>query len=138
MNKPTQQLLPFPDESRPQPRTRPLASSAPYQPSEEALAAINRLEDWLLEPRTRKSTPLAEEVLFAVRKALLEGKNGYWHRAEDLLEALVLRNGRTQGEDIPPGPVPEGEDFLATVQELLGCLHERLSGKGPVRQGGRS
>jgi hypothetical protein len=34
----------------------------------------------------------------------LEGKNGWFHAAEDQLEALKLRNGRAEGDDIPAGP----------------------------------
>ncbi len=105
-----------------------------YAPSAEARAAFERLEDWLLGPYTdRPRTELAEEALRSVARALIEGKNAWHHAAEDHLEALALRNGKTAGEDIPPGPASEGEDFQHTIEELLDHLHERFLSKSECR-----
>jgi hypothetical protein len=104
--RPIQQLIPFGAA----PET-PRADALRYRPSAETFSAVERLESWLLAPRGRM-TELAEEALFCVRKALIEGKGSYHHQAGDLLEALKLRNGRTEGNDIPAGRrVLAGEDF---------------------------
>jgi hypothetical protein len=131
--KPTQQLFDF-DAPRPL-ELAPAAPTARYQPGEETMSAIHQLEEWLTDPRTGKAvTELGEEALLTIRKALVEGKNGYVQRAEDLLEALALRNGRTSGDDIAPGPVPAEGDFQVTVEELLDALAERIL----TPNGGRS
>jgi hypothetical protein len=68
------------------------------------MSAIHQLEEWLTDPRTGKAvTELGEDALLAIRKALVDGKNGDIQKAEDLLEALALRNGRNSGDDIAPG-----------------------------------
>jgi hypothetical protein len=84
--QPTQQLLPFPEETK---DVTPTPPAAGYRPTEEARAAFSRLEGWLVGPRG-PVTELADETLPAVAKALLEGKMGYFHKAEDGLEALKL------------------------------------------------
>jgi hypothetical protein len=126
--KPVQQLFDF---DRAALVESPSAPPAQGQPKEATMSAIDRLADWLTDPRTRKpTTELAEEALYAARKALVERKNGYVQKAEDLLEALSLRNGKTSGDDIVPGPSPAGEDFQALVEELLDALAERLNARG--------
>ncbi len=134
-DKPTQQLLPF-SAVTPVAISPPLPEQVPvqYEPSAEALAAFERLEDWLLDPRTEKPrTDLAEEALRSVGKALLEGKNAWFQAAEDHLETLALRNGKTAGEDIPPGPTPVGDDFQRTLEGLLDHLHERFLSRSDSR-----
>jgi hypothetical protein len=117
-NKPTQQLFDFDRPDAPQP--------PPAQPGEEVLAALDRLAGWLTDPLTNKPvSDLGGEALSAVRKALVERKNGYVHRAEDLLEALLLRNGKTGGDDIAAGQ--EGDDFHHVVDKLLDALAERVT-----------
>jgi hypothetical protein len=133
VTKPTQQLLPFPDGPGTGPGHEPPPPPAGYRPTPEARDAVARLEAWLTDPFSRRLTPAGEEALGAVKKALLEGKNSYWHRAESLLQALALRNEGTRGDDVPPGPPPEGPDFLRTVEDLLDCLDERFAGRGPAR-----
>lgn len=120
--KPTQKLLPFdaPAESH--------LEAVRYEPSDEARGAFERLEGWLKGPRG-PVTELAEETLRAVEKALIEGKNGWFHAAEDNLEALKLRNGKTEGDDILTG---EG-DFQQAVDDVLDCLHERFVERGRDR-----
>jgi hypothetical protein len=88
---------------------------------------------WLTDPRTGKMTPEGKDALMAVRKALVEGKNGWWHIAEDRLETLLLRNGRTHGDDIPAGVTVEGGYFQRSVDDVLDCLHERLVSRGNAR-----
>ncbi len=128
----SQQILPFDDLPA---RTPPAAEPPPapavdirsYQPSSEALAALSRLEAWLADPRTGRITPLGQETLHALRQALVEGRNGWLHAAEDGLEVLAVRNGRPQGDDIPTGQLPgEGADFKQTIEDLLDALHERI------------
>ncbi len=75
----------------------------------------------------RRATELAEEALFAVRKALVEGRAGYHHQAEDLLEALKILNGPSDGPDISCGPRAAGDDdFHAAVEAALDALHGRF------------
>jgi hypothetical protein len=101
-------------------------SPAHDEASDEAVAAFERLEEWLTGPRG-PVTELAEETLRAAAKALLEGQNGYFHKAEDGLEALKLRNGKTEGDDIPDGlAVAKADDFQADVDAVLDALHERM------------
>lgn len=130
-DKPTQKLLPFDDPPAESSHFR----AGLYDPSEEALAAFERLEAWLIHPRTnRPETELAEQTLRAVARALLEGKNGWFHAAEDYLETLKLRNGKTEGDDISAGIVPaQGDDFHADIETLLDLLHERLSSRDRPR-----
>src|SRR5271166_5940241 len=93
---PAQAPLPF-EEVTPVPITPPIPQQAPvpqravrYEPSNEALAAFQRLETWLRDPRTGKPiSDEAETTLHAVTRSLLEGRNGYWHVAENRLEALL-------------------------------------------------
>lgn len=66
-------------------------------------------------------------------EALLEGHRGWHHVAEDGLEALKLRNGRNDGDDIPDGPAPEGRDFQQTVEDCLDELHEVMLTPGRER-----
>src|SRR5262245_13264177 len=128
---PKQQLIPFPEETVE--TTTPILPSAGYRPSDEAAAAYDRLEAWLTGPRG-PVTELAEETLQAVARALLEGKNGYFHKAEDGLETLKLRNGKTDGEDIPAGIAAEqGDDFQADVEAVLDALHGQMLARGRVR-----
>jgi hypothetical protein len=97
------------------------------------MSARGQLECWRTDPRTGKAvTELGEEALFTVRKALLEGKNSSVQRAEDLLEALTLRNGRKGGDDVAAGPVPGEGNVHATVEELLDVLADRVAAKGPA------
>lgn len=128
----TQQLLPFTETT--ESLTLP---PAPYQPSDEALAAFERLEDWLLEPHSRRpTTELAEETLRALARALLEGKLGWFHAAEDNLEVLKLRNGKTEGDDMPAdSKVDEGMCFHRAVDDVLDCLHEVMFSRWHDRPG---
>lgn len=118
-----QQLLPFPDvPADASPPTLPTAD----QPTDKAVAAFARLEGWLVGPRGAV-TALAEETLRAVAMTLLEGKNGYFHAAEDGLEVLKLRNGKTDGDDIPVGiGGTDGDDFQGAVEVVLDCMYERM------------
>jgi hypothetical protein len=118
-DKPVQKLLPFDAPAD----LGPISAALRHEPSADAVAAYDRLENWLLDARGRPLTELGEETLRAVGKELIEGKNGWWHKAEDNLEALKLRNGKTEGEDIRSG---EG-DFQQVVETVLDCLHERLT-----------
>jgi hypothetical protein len=118
---PTEPLLPF-AEVKPVEMAPPIPRrvSAHYQPSEAARAAFERLEGWLCDPATGKPvSAAAEETLYVLNRALLDGKNGYWHVAEDRLEALLAS---------PPSSVrPEDEmPFRHEVDDALECLHERL------------
>jgi len=124
----TQQHLPFSETP-----TEPQAKPARPEPSEDALGAIAMLETWLSDPRTGRMTDLGRNALEAVRKALVEGKNGWWHVAENRLETLAIRNGRMQGDDIPAGVKVEGGDFQQVIEDLLDRLHERLVSKGNER-----
>jgi hypothetical protein len=121
----TQRLLPFdeaPAESH--------MESVRWQPSSEALDALDRLENWLTDPRTHRMTAFAEEAIDAVRKAVAEGKNSYMLKAESTLETLAFWNERAHSEEIPRGlTATEREDFDDTVQELLDCLQERFAGR---------
>jgi hypothetical protein len=121
MAKPfTQQLFSFDD-----PPKESSSSLVPYQPSQEARAAFHDLEFWLSDARGRPMTEMAEETLIAVRKAILEGKHGFLHKAEDLLLALQLRNGLSTGDDIPNGKTPtEGDSIHKTVEAVLDELGE--------------
>jgi len=129
----SQPLLPFddtpaeaPSESLPQSH----AETVRCPPSEEALAGLERLEAWLTDPRTGKASPLGQEALDALDKALVEGRNGWLLKAEDMLEALALRNGQHQGDDIPAGQQPgEGPDFQQAIEDLFDALHERVVGR---------
>jgi len=120
-----QPLLPFDD-----PPAESHAASIRYQPSQEAINAIERLKAWLTDPRTGKMTPLGEETLYALEKALVEGRNGWLLKAEDMLEVLAIRNGQAQGDDIPGSHPPGDRDFQQTIEDLRDCLHERVVGKG--------
>jgi len=60
-----------------------------------------------------------------IEKALLEGKNSYAHKAEDLLEILALRNGSMWGDDIAR-EAKVRENFHETLDEVLDALHERF------------
>jgi hypothetical protein len=103
-DKPAQKFLPF-DEVTVNEVSSPLpeACRKPSEPSNEARASFEPLEVWLLDVRGRSQTELAEQTLRAVGKALIEGENGWIQTAEDGLESLRLRNGRTDGDDIPTG-----------------------------------
>jgi hypothetical protein len=95
---------------------------------EEPMTALDQFEDWLTDPRTGKPvTELADEALHAVRKTLADGKNCHAQKAEDMLEALALRNGWTSSEDIPP--VPDGPDLQQTIDDLLDLLTERVTAR---------
>lgn len=129
---PTQQLLPFDD-----PPETPRTDVVPYRPGADALAAVERLEGWFAGPDGGRMTDLAEDAILSVRKALVEGKNSYWHQAEDQLQALLLRNGRTEGDDIPAGTrALPGEDFHETVKALVDALHERFLARDGRRPAG--
>lgn len=95
-----------------------------YQPSAEALAAIEELEGQLADPATGRWSDDAEETLFAVEQALGEGNNAYWHRAEDMLEAL------TSGEATARMQPAEARALHQTVEQLLELLHERFETTG--------
>jgi hypothetical protein len=124
-----QRLLPFdeaPAESR--------MESVRWQPSPEAQAAVARLKAWLTDPRTGRMTAFAEEAVDAVKKAVAEGKNSYFHKAEDMLDTLALWNERVHGENIPVSLTPgERQSFHETVEELLDCLHEQMLGRDTSR-----
>ena len=108
----------------PPPKDRP-ADPPRHQPSEEALAAFGELESWLTGPRGRATTELAEDALAAVRKALVEGKHGYRHKAEDGLEALPWRNGVAAGDGVPTGHrAGAGESFHQAAEEVLRLLRQ--------------
>lgn len=120
-DKPVQQLFDFDAAAGPR------AEAVRYKPSRVAVDALGRLESWLKDPRTGRMSSVAEEAVEAVRRALLEGKNGWWHKAEDELEALRLRNGPVRGDDVPAGVTGDGgPDFHEAVEDLLDCLRERL------------
>jgi hypothetical protein len=85
-DRPIQRLLPF---DRGVVETLTPAPSVRYEPSDDALAAFERLEEWLLDARGRPVSQIAEVALFALARALLEGKNDYWPGAEDRLESLL-------------------------------------------------
>jgi len=128
-----QPLLPFDDPLAEMPAEPPPLSHAEgvrYQPSEEALTALERLQAWLTDPLTGKASPLGQEALDALDKALVEGRNGWLLKAEDTLEALAVRNGRHQGDDIPAGQqLGEGPDFQQTIEDVLDALQERVVGR---------
>jgi hypothetical protein len=45
-----------------------------------------------------------------------------------------VRNGRTEGDDIPAGiAVEKGDDFHAGIEAVLDCLHEQMSSRGRGR-----
>ena len=67
-------------------------------------------------------TSVGEETVLALKKALVEGKNAWWHAAEDGLEVLKLRDG----DDIAGGAKVAAGDFRQVIEELLNCLHGRL------------
>jgi len=131
--QPTQLLFSFdPPASDASPPAAPAAavSVASYQPSSEALAALSRLETRLTDPETGKPSALGQEALYAIRQALVEGRNGWLLKAEDMLEALAVRNDSTQGDDIPAGRQPaEGADFQQAIEDVLDALQERVVGK---------
>jgi hypothetical protein len=115
-----------------EPATPPTLHTSNFQPSREALATLERLEEWLADPRTGKPiTEMARETLDVLNKALRQGRRPWWHCAEDMLAALALRNGRTAGEDIPSGKhLGEGLDFRGTIEELMDRLDERFTARG--------
>lgn len=131
----TQRLLDFgaaAQREKPAARTKAqiTAPTAPGIMSQETLEAFEQLEGWLRGPDGKTVTTTAETTLTVVRLALVAGKNGYVQRAEDLLELLQRNNGRTQGEDIASGEVPEGWDFHQTIETLLDALAERVTFRG--------
>ena len=129
-HKLTQRFLNFDDPTAPVPFTPP-PPLPPVKVSWHARLRLERLAEWLTDPRTgRPFTELGAEVLKSLRKVLLEGKNGYVQHAEDLLELLSRRNGKTTGEDIPPVPVPVSDDFRRAVEEVLDVLAERVTARG--------
>lgn len=125
MTQPTQKLLfdEVPVADAPPPVTAHAVRHR-YDPSDEALAAFERLEEWLLDANGKTVTKVAEDALYALARSLLEGKRAWHHRAEDLLETLKLRNGKEEGDDIPPGNAPASDSFPMDVDEALDCLHE--------------
>lgn len=102
----TQKLLPFGEE--------PAVESA----RDKLHSALERMEGWLLDARGRPVDDRAEETLRCLTRALLEGKNGYWHAAEDRLQAMQAD---------PPGHVTDHKAFAETLDELLDHLHGALS-----------
>jgi hypothetical protein len=121
MSKPTQKLLPFDDAPvPPAPPAPPAVKPHRYEPSDEALEAFEQLEDWQLDARGRPVDARAEETLRCLARALLDGKNGYWHAAEDRLQAMLAD---------PPLCVQAGDAkaFADTIDELLDHLHDSLS-----------
>lgn len=123
-DQPQQQMLPF-DEVTVDTTSPPLPTAGRYEPSDEALAAYERLEWWLCT-RRGPVTELAEETLRALAKALLEGKRGYHHQAEDGLELLKMRNQNTEGPDIVLGTAAAGDDFKRDVEDVLKLLREQM------------
>lgn len=129
MTKPTQKLLDF-DAAGDVPGET-VSPSAISGPDQEAFEVYDRLADWLCDARGNPVTALGYEVIDTLNKALLDGKRGYTHRAEDLLETLKLRNGRTEGDDIVQGlSLEEGANFHADVDDVLDLLHERMFARG--------
>lgn len=112
MAKPTQKLIPF-GETPPPAQTKQYR----YEPSDEALEAFERLEGWLREGRGRPVDAQAEETLRCLANALLEGKKGWHHAAEDRLKALQADPPSCVG-------VADAKAFDQTVEDLLDCLHE--------------
>jgi hypothetical protein len=45
----------------------------------------------------------AGETLHPLKRAPVQGSNGYGHKAEDTPEALALRHGASHGDDIAEG-----------------------------------
>ena len=120
-DKLTQRLIPF-DEvivETASPRRQPA--------TEEAAAAFGRLEGWLLDVSGRPVTELAGQIHHAVRLALLEGKNGWFHAAEDLLTAA---QACPDAAGVAPG---DEREILKATDDLLDCLHERFAKKRGVR-----
>jgi hypothetical protein len=77
--------------------------SARPGPPEESTGASGRLEAWRREPRSGGTSELAGEALHALKRALVQGSNGYGHKAEDTPEALARRHGASHGDDIAEG-----------------------------------
>jgi len=107
----TQQDLPFSGTLSPESRDERHAEAHLPEAGKKELEAIAMLETWLTDPRTGKMTAEGKDALTAVRNVLVEGKNGWWHIAEDRLETLLVRNGSTHGDDISAGVTIEGGDF---------------------------
>src|SRR4051794_10207627 len=124
--KPVQKLLPF-GEPAAESHREGHAEAVRYEPSEEAMQAIEHLRSWLTDPRTGRMTEAGGETMRAVEKALVEGRNAWWHAAEDGLEMLRVRNGKTDGDDIPKGL--KGEDFQQAVEDVLDALQDRWVGR---------
>lgn len=73
---------------------------------------------------------LGYEALYAVRKTLVQGRNAYTQKAEDLLEMLKLRNGKMEGDDLASGMGREnGADFHYDVEAVLDALALRLNAR---------
>ncbi len=130
----SQKPLPFDDP----PAESPVVESPPTasvdvescDPAPEALAALDRLEAWLTDPRSGRMNYLGQEAMLALRRSLEEGRKGWIQAAEDALETLALRNGLWEGDDIPGGQhLAAGPDFQETVRELLDCLHGQTLGR---------
>lgn len=131
-NRPAQKLIPFDEVAVA--RVSPPVAPGLDDPAEDARAAFERLQEWLLDARGRPVTDLAGDALRAVAKALLEGRNGWSHHAEDALEALKLRNGKAEGDDIPPGArAGPDENFHRDVDGCLGALHAQMLANGRER-----
>lgn len=129
---PSQQLIPF-DSVSVDSVSPPLPATGRYEPTEQALEAFERLEGWLCTVRG-PVTDVAAEALYALARALLEGHWGYFHKAEDCLEVLKLRNGKTEGDDIAEGiAVHQNDNFQATVEHCLEALHEMMLCPGMAR-----
>ncbi len=103
---------------------------ASYVPSQEVTEVLHWFRSWLTDEQGRK-TPQAEEALFAVDKALFWGYRSWIPSAQDAVEALALRNGLTQGPDIPAGQRQDDPlDFQRAVQAVRECLNDRAVGRG--------
>jgi hypothetical protein len=125
---PAQSPLPF-DEVKPVEMSPPIPKQAQvqqrpplrYEPSDEAMAAFENVEAWLRDPRTRKPvSDAAEEALTALARSLLEGKNGWWHLAEERLEALVAC------PDLAAIKPTDEKQFRDAIEDALDDLHEQF------------
>jgi len=67
----SQKLLPFdapPADAPPAPPSASHAAAFRYQPSQEALDALSRLQAWLTDPNTGRMTPLGQDALHALQR----------------------------------------------------------------------
>lgn len=121
-SEPTQKLFSF---------ENPVIEShaARYEPSDDALAAYERLECFLRDARDRPINDLAEEALRFLARAMVDTppKRAYSTIAEDRLQAI-------QASPDTVGIKPQEEaEFLRAVDDCLDCLHEMMLVEGRGR-----